>query len=133
MLTLFSIFSVYKQSTMNKAYKEGMEVNCKYVKRKQLTQYLSQETLDKYKSNFNPNNTSNNSSSQQTADTNSSGGVEMSGDGSALRGDKRKSLTGEENVAMCLPSHDTQQIPNNTANAKKFKTEVTCTCIGLLL
>ncbi|XP_063585750.1 uncharacterized protein LOC134763116 [Penaeus indicus] len=41
--------SVYKQSTYNKAYKEGMEVNCKYVKRKQLTNYLSQEDLDKYK------------------------------------------------------------------------------------
>ncbi|XP_027232962.1 poly(A) polymerase type 3 isoform X2 [Penaeus vannamei] len=40
---------VYKQSTYNKAYKEGMEVNCKYVKRKQLTNYLSQEDLDKYK------------------------------------------------------------------------------------
>lgn len=40
---------VYKQSTYNKAYKEGMEVNCKYVRRKQLSQYLSQETLDKYK------------------------------------------------------------------------------------
>ncbi|XP_069174252.1 poly(A) polymerase type 3 isoform X2 [Procambarus clarkii] len=41
---------VYKQSTYNKAYKEGMEVNCKYVKRKQLTHYLSQDILDKYKS-----------------------------------------------------------------------------------
>lgn len=41
--------TVYKQSTYNKAYKEGMEVNCKYVKRKQLTNYLSQEDLDKYK------------------------------------------------------------------------------------
>lgn len=40
---------MYKQSTYNKAYKEGMEVNCKYVKRKQLTNYLSQEDLDKYK------------------------------------------------------------------------------------
>ncbi|KAK8722314.1 hypothetical protein OTU49_012371 [Cherax quadricarinatus] len=27
-----------------------MEVNCKYVKRKQLTNYLSQDILDKYKS-----------------------------------------------------------------------------------
>ncbi|KAK3873200.1 hypothetical protein Pcinc_021769 [Petrolisthes cinctipes] len=40
---------VYKQSTYNKAYKEGMEVNCKYVKRKQLGQYLTQEVLDRYK------------------------------------------------------------------------------------
>lgn len=45
-------FSVYKHSTVNKAYKDGMEVNCKYVKRKQLTQYLSQEVLDKYKSSY---------------------------------------------------------------------------------
>ncbi|XP_071522219.1 poly(A) polymerase type 3 isoform X3 [Panulirus ornatus] len=41
---------VYKQSTYNKAYKEGMEVNCKYVKRKQLSNYLSQDVLDRYKS-----------------------------------------------------------------------------------
>lgn len=41
--------SVYKQSTYNKAYKDGMEVNCKYVKRKQLTNYLSLEDLEKYK------------------------------------------------------------------------------------
>lgn len=40
---------VYKQSTYNKAYKDGMEVNCKYVKRKQLTNYLSLEDLEKYK------------------------------------------------------------------------------------
>ncbi|CAL4065096.1 unnamed protein product, partial [Meganyctiphanes norvegica] len=45
--------AVYKQSTYNKAYKEGMEVNCKYVRRKQLSQYLSQETLDKYKPKHN--------------------------------------------------------------------------------
>lgn len=41
--------AVYKQSTYNKAYKEGMEVNCKYVKRKQLSNYLSQDVLDRYK------------------------------------------------------------------------------------
>uniref|UniRef100_A0A6A7FS07 Poly(A) polymerase n=1 Tax=Hirondellea gigas TaxID=1518452 RepID=A0A6A7FS07_9CRUS len=46
---------VYKHSTSNKAYKDGMEVNCKYVKRKQLTQYLSQETMAKYKSKYNSN------------------------------------------------------------------------------
>lgn len=40
---------MYKQSTYNKAYKDGMEVNCKYVKRKQLTNYLSLEDLEKYK------------------------------------------------------------------------------------
>ncbi|XP_076057041.1 poly(A) polymerase hiiragi isoform X2 [Oratosquilla oratoria] len=40
---------VYKQSNYNKAYKEGMEVNCKYVKKKQLSSFLSQETLDYYK------------------------------------------------------------------------------------
>ena len=40
---------VYKQSTQNKAYKEGMEVNCKYVRKKQLNKYLSQESLQKYK------------------------------------------------------------------------------------
>lgn len=46
---IFVFGTVYKQSTYNKAYKEGMEVNCKYVKRKQLTQYLTQEVLDRYK------------------------------------------------------------------------------------
>lgn len=40
---------VYKQSTYNKAYRDGMLVDCKYVKRKRLTNYLSQEVLDKYK------------------------------------------------------------------------------------
>lgn len=45
----FLHIAVYKQSTYNKAYKDGMEVNCKYVKRKQLTNYLSLEDLEKYK------------------------------------------------------------------------------------
>ena len=41
---------VYKHSTLNQAYRDGMEVNCKYVRRKQLTQYLCRETLEKLKS-----------------------------------------------------------------------------------
>ena len=40
---------LYKQSTYNKVYKAGMEVSCKYVGRKQLSQYLSKETLDNFK------------------------------------------------------------------------------------
>lgn len=43
---------MYKQSTYNKAYKEGMAVDCKYVKRKQLQNYLTAEVLEKYKSKF---------------------------------------------------------------------------------
>lgn len=35
---------VYKESKYNNAYKKGMEVNCEYVRRKHLNQYLSQET-----------------------------------------------------------------------------------------
>ncbi|XP_064078258.1 poly(A) polymerase type 3-like isoform X3 [Macrobrachium nipponense] len=40
---------VYKQSTYNKGYRDGMQVDCKYVKRKHLGNYLSREVLDKYR------------------------------------------------------------------------------------
>ncbi|KAL7635144.1 UNVERIFIED_CONTAM: hypothetical protein RMT77_014130 [Armadillidium vulgare] len=49
---------VYVKSTYNKAYKDGMEVNCKYVKRKQLSQYLSQENLDRYRGSSRASSTS---------------------------------------------------------------------------
>lgn len=36
--------------TYNKAYKEGMAVDCKYVKKKQLQNFLYPEVLEKFKS-----------------------------------------------------------------------------------
>ena len=40
-------YAVYKHGSCNKAFKDGMEVNCKYVKRKLIHQFVSPETLTK--------------------------------------------------------------------------------------
>ncbi|KAF2364384.1 Poly(A) polymerase central domain [Trinorchestia longiramus] len=116
---------VYKHGTLSKAYKEGMEVNCKYVKRKQLNQYLSQETLNKYKSKYKLNtsscSTSNNNSSISldnssnniagTDDVTSSEHVAEGGSGS-----KRKSAGGES---------VSQDFDSLHPSSKKFKSKHT--------
>lgn len=130
-MNLFVQLTVYKHSTVNKAYKEGMEVNCKYVKRKQLAQYLSSDTLKKYKSNYGNNNNSNsgnsNSSHLSTGDevepvTSTTGGAAAT---TAAVSSKRKSSTTAETVSdITTNTVDFLQSQHTTTHSKKLKTKV---------
>ncbi|XP_018014796.1 poly(A) polymerase type 3 isoform X2 [Hyalella azteca] len=112
---------VYKHSTASKAYKDGMEVNCKYVKRKQLTNYLSAETLEKYKSKYPLNSSSSTSNNNSTASfDNSSNNISTEEPSSSdqvvegVTGGKRKSTSGE------IPAHEAEAA---SVNSKRIKTK----------